>query len=147
MKSGFLLDTNVLSELMRAHPAAAVLDWFEKNARASMFTSTITQAEILTGIALLPTGKRRTALAVAAEQMFEQDFAARALGFDAAAAKNYAVIVATRSRLGQPISTEDAQIAAIALAGGLTLVTRDLKDFENIDDLKRLNPWQPAASH
>ena len=104
MKGGFLLDTNVLSELMRAHP-------------------------------------------VAAEQMFEQDFAARALGFDAAAAKNYAVIVANRSRLGQPISTEDAQIAAIALAGGLTLVTRKLKDFENIEHLKRLNPWQPMASH
>ena len=112
-----------------------------------MFTSTITQAEILTGIALLPAGKRRTALAVAAEQMFEQDFAARALGFDAAAAKNYAVIVATRSRLSQPISTEDAQIAAIAHAGGLTLVTRNLKDFENIAHLQRLNPWQPIASH
>ena len=140
MKSGFLLDTNVLSELMRAHPAAAVLDWFEKNARASMFTSTITQAEILTGIALLPTGKRRTALAVAAEQMFEQDFAARALGFDAAAAKNYAVIVATRSRLGQPISTEDAQIASIALSSELTLATRNTKDFEDLGFFTVIDP-------
>jgi predicted nucleic acid-binding protein len=83
----FLLDTNVLSELMREHPVAAVVDWFAKNTRAVMHTSTVTQAEILTGIALLPTGKRRTALAVAAEQMCEQDFAGHCLGFDAEAAK------------------------------------------------------------
>ena len=147
MKRGFLLDTNVLSEVMREHPAAAVVDWFAKNAHAAMYTSTVTQAEILTGIALLPTGKRRTALAVAAEQMFEQDFAGRGLGFDAEAAKNYAVIVAARSRKGQPISTEDAQIAAIALAGGLTLATRNTKDFEYIDGLTLANPWHASTPH
>lgn len=147
MSSGFLLDTNVLSELMREHPAAAVLDWFAQNTHAAMHTSTVTQAEILTGIALLPKGKRRTALAVVAEQMFEQDFAGHCQEFGAAAAKNYALIVAARTHLGQPISTEDAQIAAIALATGLTVVTRNTKDFENIDGLKLANPWQATAPH
>lgn len=147
MSRGFLLDTNVLSELMREQPAAAVLDWFSQNTRVSMQTSSITQAEILTGIALLPNSKRRTALAVAAEQMFEEDFVGLCLPFDAAAAKTYAVIVATRTRQGQPISTEDAQIAAIALAAGLTVVTRNIKDFDNIDGLPLVNPWQDATAH
>ena len=147
MSRGFLLDTNVLSELMREQPAAAVLDWFSQNTGISMQTSSITQAEILTGIALLPNGKRRTALALAAEQMFEEDFAGLCLSFDAAAAKTYAVIVATRTRQGQAISTEDAQIAAIAMAAGLTVVTRNTKDFDNLDGLPLVNPWQDVASH
>ena len=73
MSSGFLLDTNVLLELMRERPAAAVLDWFAKNSQTAMHISSVTPAEILIGIALLPGGKRRSALAEAAEQMFEQD--------------------------------------------------------------------------
>ncbi len=147
MSLGFLLDTNVLSELMREHPDAGVLAWFAQNTQAIMSTSTINQAEILTSIALLPTGKRRTTLAIAAEQMFEQDFAGHCLAFDAAAAKNYALIVATRTRRGQAISTEDAQIAAIALAAGLTVATRNIKDFENIDGLALANPWQSVNAH
>ena len=144
MSSGFLLDTNVLSELMRERPAAAVLDWFAQNTQGVMHTSTITQAEILTGIALLPTGKRRTALAVAAEQMFEHEFAGRCLAFNAAAARNYAVIVAVRSRQGRPISTEDAQIAAIALTAGFAVVTRNVRDFESIEGLVLADPWQSS---
>lgn len=147
MSSGFLLDTNVLSELMRENPAEAVLDWFALNTQVTMHTSTITQAEILTGIALLPDGKRRTALAIVAEQMFEQDFAGNCHAFDSVAAKNYALIVAGRTRQGQPISTEDAQIAAIALATGLTVATRNIKDFESIDGLKLMNPWQATTPH
>ncbi|MCM2341483.1 type II toxin-antitoxin system VapC family toxin [Rhodoferax sp.] len=142
MSNGLLLDTNVLSELMRAQPAAAVLDWFAQNAQRVMHTSAITQAEILTGIALLPAGQRRAALATAAEQMFAQDFADHCLAFDMAAAKHYAVLVAARTRMGQPVSTEDAQIAAIALAAGLTVVTRNTKDFENIEGLILANPWE-----
>ncbi len=145
MNNGFLLDTNVLSELMRERPDTGVLDWFAQNTRAAMRTSTVTQAEILTGIALLPSGKRRMALALAAEQMFEQDFAGHCHVFDTASAKNYALIVAARTRQGQPISTEDAQIAAIALAAGLTVATRNTRDFENIDGLTLANPWQSAS--
>ena len=144
MSSGFLLDTNVLSELMREHPDADVRGWFAQNMRSAMSVSAVTLAEILTGIALLPAGKRRAALAIAAEQMFEQDFAGRCLAFDAVAARNYALIVADRTRRGLPISTEDAQIAAIALAAGLTVATRNTKDFENIDGLTLANPWSGA---
>lgn len=147
MSAGFLLDTNVLSELMREHPTGAVLGWFAQHTLASMHTSTITQAEILTGIALLPVGKRRTALAEAAEQMFGQDFAQMCHVFDAAAAKNYALIVAARTRLGQPISTEDGKIAAIAMARGLAVVTRNTKDFENIEGLAVTNPWENNNAH
>ena len=109
-----------------------------------MHTSAVTQAEILTGIALLPAGKHRNAWAIAADHMFEQDFAGHCLAFDAAAAKNYALIVAMRTRQGQPISTEDAQIAAIALASAVTVATRNTADFENIDGLALVNPWQPV---
>ena len=146
MSGGFLIDTNILSELMRAQPAATVLDWFARNAQSAMHTSTVNQAEILTGIALLPSGKRRTDLALAAEQLFEQEFSGRCPGFDANAAKNYAVIVAARTRQGRPVSTEDAQIAAIALASGLTVATRNTGDFENIDGLSLANPWQTSTS-
>jgi hypothetical protein len=142
MSNGYLLDTNVLSELMRNQPALTVLDWFAQNTHEVMHTSAVTQAEILTGIALLPAGKRRNALAIAADQMFVEDFAGHCLAFDAAAAKNYALIVAKRTHQGQPISTEDAQIAAIALASGLTVATRNTADFENIDGLSLANPWQ-----
>ena len=148
MSSSFLLDTNVLSELMRERPATAVQDWFAQNIHLPMHTSSITQAEILTGVALLPEGKRRTWLAEAAGQMFEQDFApGHCHAFDAVAAHHYAVIVASRTRTGQPISTEDAQIAAIALANGLTLATRNTRDFDNIEGLTLANPWLAATPH
>ena len=139
--SGFLLDTNVVSELMRLRPDASVLAWFDAQTQTPFFTSAITQAEILLGIALLPAGKRRDALAVAANTMFEEDFAQRCLAFDPAAAGEYALLVALRNTIGKPISTEDAQIAAIALHHQLTLVTRNTKDFRHIEGLVLINPW------
>lgn len=138
-----LLDTNVLSELMRPQPSAAVLAWFAANAACTMYSSSITQAEILTGIAQLPTGQRQAALAQAAQTMFSQEFAGnRLLPFDGAAAHAYARIVSARRAAGRPISTEDAQIAAIALNADLPLVTRNTKDFELIDGLLCIDPWQ-----
>lgn len=142
MSQGFMLDTNVLSELMRTAPADEVLAWFAKNAPGPVYTSSITQAEILTGIALLPNGKRRAALAQTAQAMFTQDFAGdRILNFDSVAAEHYALIVSHRTQLGRTISTEDAQIAAIALAAGVSLLTRNTKDFAYIDGLIVINPW------
>ena len=79
-----------------------MLDWFAHNTYEAMHTSTVTQAEILTGIAMLPAGKSHNALAIAAGHMFEQDFAGHCLAFDTAAAKNYALIVAKRIRQGNP---------------------------------------------
>lgn len=141
---GVLLDTNVLSELMRPLPAPAVLAWFDARQaeRTPLLTSSITQAEVLLGIALLPVGRRRSALAVAAAGLFDEDFGVDAcLPFDAAAAADYAVLVAARTAQGRPISTEDGQIAAIALSRGLALATRNGRDFEGIAGLALQNPW------
>lgn len=141
MTSAVLLDTNVLSELMRARPDAAVLAWFEQQSGATFYTSAVTRAEIFLGIALLPAGKRREALAAAADQMFEEDFAGHCLPFDAAAASEYALLVAARTRIGHAISTEDALIAAIAIEHQMPLVTRNTKDFVHIGELQLINPW------
>ena len=143
MSPGFLIDTNVLSELMRENPAPPVLDWFASQTASQLHTSAITHAEILAGIALLPAGKRREALAQAASQIFEEDFSGRCIDFGGQAVGHYAVVRAQRQLAGRPIDTADAQIAAIALAAHLTLVTRNTKDFEGIDGLQVINPWQP----
>jgi toxin FitB len=136
-----LLDTNVLSELMRPQPDQAVMDWFAERTDAIFYISAITQAEIMLGISLLPIGKRRETLAAAAEGMFSQDFADKCLPFDAAGAVIYASIVSDRRQAGQAISTEDALIAAIALAHGYPLATRNIKDFLHINGLILQNPW------
>ncbi len=142
MSAGFLIDTNVLSELMRPTPAPQVLDWFAAQTPSRLYTSVITHAEVLAGIALLPPGKRRDALAQATRQMFEEDFAGRCLDFGGMAVGRYAMLRAQRQQAGRPIDTADAQIAAIALAAGLKLVTRNTKDFADMDGLGLVNPWQ-----
>ena len=139
--AGVLLDTNVLSELMRPQPSAFVLEWFAQQKNTEFYTSAITEAELLLGVALLPSGKRRDSLADAVEKMFEQSFVGHCLPFDDIAAHEYAVLVAARTRMGLPISTEDAQIAAIALRHSLVLVTRNTKDFLEIDGLDLIDPW------
>ena len=144
MADEMVLDTNVLSELMRPQPAARVMAWFDGKAETAFFITAITRAEILLGIDLLPAGRRRDALAEAAGRMFEQDFGGRCLPFDEHAAGIYARVVAERTRAGQPISTEDGEIAAISLLHGLPLVTRNVKDFDNIAGLNLVNPWGEA---
>lgn len=137
-----LLDTNVLSELMRPAPAAPVVAWLDVQNQDEMWISAITQAEIRLGLALLPEGQRSRRLAFAAKVMFEEDFGERCLPFDAEAAEHYARIVAARSRQGRPISVEDAQVAAIALNHTLTLATRNGKDFALIEGLVVVDPWK-----
>lgn len=141
---GIVLDTNVLSELMRPQPDQTVMHWFGERTSVVFYISAITQAEIMLGISLLPEGKRRDTLAAAANEMFSQDFAGRCLPFDATAAANYAGIVSARRNAGQAISTEDAQIAATALAHGYPIATRNTKDFLHISGLTLLNPWGQA---
>ena len=144
--SRVLLDTNVLSELMRPRPEPLVLAWFSAQQPQPRFViSAITQAEILLGIALLPIGKKRSALAGVAQAMFEQEFKGLILAFDDQVAPGYAAIVAQRSRGGQPISVEDAQIAAIANHHRLPLATRNTKDFAHVLGLSLINPWQAGA--
>lgn len=141
MSQHYLLDTNILSELMRPRPDGNVLAWFERQANGIFATSSITRAEILLGIALLPTGRRRDDLANAATRMFQEDFSGLCLPFDERSANEYAILVAARTRSGQAISTEDGQIAAIALAHDFPLVTRNCKDFTDIAGLNIINPW------
>lgn len=138
-----VLDTNVLSELMRSQPAAAVFAWVAAPPRATLCTTSVSKAEILYGIAALPEGRRRQTLAAAAEAMFAEDFAGRVLPFDEAAAAHYAEIVAARRRGGRPIEAFDAQIAATARAAGAGLATRDVGDFADCG-LTLVNPWERA---
>lgn len=142
MPFALVLDTNVLSELMRPRPEARVLAWFDARQDADFSMTAITRAEILLGIALLPSGRRKDALAIAASGMFLEDFGGCCLPFDERAAD--ALVVSERNRLGQPITTADAQIASIALVCGLTLVTRNVKDFSNIARLTLINPWDES---
>lgn len=135
-----LLDTNVLSELMRPAPAAQVVAWLDAQPAATVYISVITRAEIELGIALLPDGRRQQQLAAAAQTIFGL-FGGRCLAFDETAAAHYGPLVANRLRQGRPITVEDAQIAAIALAHGLTLATRNAVDFEGVVGLVLINPW------
>lgn len=139
--SGIVLDTNVLSELMRSQPDPLVLEWFSRQTGVTFYTTAITQSEILLGIALLPAGKRREMLADAAGKMFQEDFFGTCLPFDESCANQYASVVANRRRSGFSITTEDAQIAAIALSRNLPLATRNTKDFLHIAGLTLHNPW------
>ena len=125
-----LLDTNVISELMRAEPAQAVLDWFAKHDAADLFITAVTEAELRTGVAILPEGQRRDRLQLAINAMIDQDLQARVLSFDSPAAKAYAEIAALRRAAGRPIAEADCQIAAIARATNAPLATRNVKDFD-----------------
>ena len=135
-----VLDTSVVSEIMKAAPEEAVAGWIVEQAEASLYITSITQAEILHGIQRLGAGKRRTALEAAAEAMFGEDFAGRILSFGTDAARAYARLAAQRDRTGRPISQFDAQIAAIALVARATLATRDLAGYEGCG-VKLINPW------
>ena len=135
-----VLDTNVISELMRSEPHPAVLAWVAAQPRATLYTTGISQAEILFGIAVLTKGRRRTALAAAAEAMFAEDLADRILPFDSAAAAHYATIVVARREMGRPIEAFDALIAATALAAGADVATRDTAGFDGCG-LTLIDPW------
>jgi predicted nucleic acid-binding protein len=135
-----LLDTNVLSELMRPEPAEPVLAWMRRQSAAELHVSSISYAEILYGIDLLPEGKRRRALAEQADAMFAKDFAGRVVSFDPAAAPVYAAIAGGRRRAGNPIKPLDAMIAAIARAHGAAVATRD-RDLEGCG-IPIVNPWE-----
>ena len=136
-----LLDTNVLSELMRPTPDPHVVRWLDARPAGEVWISAVTIAEIRLGILRLPAGKRKALLLDLAEQIFKEDFHDRCLPFDCEAAFEYAVIVDRRNRQGHPISVEDAQMAAIARTAELALTTRNTKDFSDIEGLTLLNPW------
>ena len=136
-----ILDTNVLSELMKSKPDKSVVCWIGKHKATSLFITALTQAEILYGLEILPAEKRRTALKKAAKSMFELDFSGRILPFDTDAAQLFATIAAERRSIGRPVSQIDAQIAAIARSHHATLATRNVDDFEECG-IDIINPWE-----
>jgi predicted nucleic acid-binding protein len=135
-----IVDTNLVSEMMRAVPSESVRRWFDTKPGVELYTTSITQAEVLFGIERMPQGKRRESFASDAAHLFEDLFESRVLAFDSAAARHFAIVLAEKRRLGFAMSEMDAQIAAIAISSGAALATRNTRDFENCG-LKLINPW------
>lgn len=135
-----ILDTNVVSELMRPESDASVIAWVAKRPASSLFLTTVTEAELRYGMALLPPGRRKSRLTQALEGVLRDDFAQRILPFDRDAARTYAEIVSHRRQRGRPIAQFDAQIAAIARARDAGVATRNKNDFSDCG-IEVLNPW------
>jgi toxin FitB len=137
----FILDTNVLSAMMRLQLEPEVATWFAAQPAELLFTTSLSQAEILSGLAIMPDGRRRRDLEAAARVMFLEDFDGRVLPFDMKAAAAYADMFASRRRAGRPAATVDLMIASVAQAHGASVVTRDTDGFEDCG-VTLINPWQ-----
>jgi toxin FitB len=138
-----VLDTNVVSELMRLEPAGAIFTWFARQLPNEVFTTSVTEAEIFYGIELLVAGKRRKSLLDAAETMFTKVFAGRILVFDSDAARAFAKLAADTRGRGRPRSHADTQIAAIVLTRGARLATHNVADFREWE-LDLIDPWKES---
>lgn len=138
-----LVDTNVISEFMRPEPNKNVYDYFFKWDSHQVFVSSVTVAEIYQGIETLPSGKKKNLFKSLADQNFDY-FAGRVISFEETDACIYAQIMAGRIRIGRPVNKLDAMIASIAVSHNLDLVTRNVKDFEDISELQVINPWGDA---
>ena len=139
-----ILDTNVLSALMRPEPERPVLEWLDRQPADSVWITSITLFEARFGLSLLPAGRRRQALEAAFTQLLEEELEHRVLDFDAAAAISAAVLAAERRKKGEPIDLRDTQIAGIAVARHATLATRNVRHFFHLA-VPVVNPWEPAA--
>lgn len=135
-----LLDTNVISELMRPVPEAAVVAWLNSQDASRLALSTISIAEISYGVQCLQDSLRRRLLSERFDQLLRRGFAYRILDFDQSAARIYGEIMAHRRAIGRPVSVLDAQIAAIARTHHLAIATRNTSDFEETG-LELINPW------
>ena len=135
-----ILDTNVLSALMRSKPDPPVVDWLNLQAAQSMWITSITLFESRLGLALLPAGRRRKALAAAFDRLLEEDLENRVLPFDSPAALQAAVLVAARQEAGRPMDIRDTQIAGIAQVCRATLATRNVRHFEGLS-VPVVSPW------
>ena len=136
-----ILDTNVISELARPRPHQRVLDWAEGVARKGGAVASVTVAELLLGLRLMPHGTRRDELAARVTGFLGR---LETLPFDRTAAEHFAGIVADRRSMGRPISLFDAQIAAIARASGASVATRDVRGFEGCG-VRIVDPWATAG--
>ena len=136
-----VLDTNVVSELMRRSPESRVLAWIDLYPASEVMITAVTAAELLYGVARLPEGRSKNDLHAAVESLLAEDFRDQILPFDATAAAHYADIVATRERVGRPVSMADAQIAAICRTWRSGLATRNVTDFADTG-VETINPWE-----
>lgn len=136
-----LVDTNIISELMRDAPEPRVLAWIDAERRVDLYTSVIVKAEILYGIECLPEGRRRNALATQAGAIFEEDFAGRILPVTESAVARYAVISAGRRRVGRKFALFDMLIAGTANSVGARIATRNTTDFDDCG-IELINPWE-----
>jgi predicted nucleic acid-binding protein len=136
-----ILDTNIISELIQPNGSSNIRKWLTSQSGVSLYTTSITQAEILYGIQILPEGQRRKNLLDGALIVFEYYLSERILAFDQKAAELYSQIAAYRKQLGRPISQFDTQIAAICRVHQATLATRNIRDFLDCG-INLINPWE-----
>ena len=135
-----ILDTNVLSELMRRRPERTVTNWLDRQAEPSVWTTSISVFEIRSGIEILPDSRRRSRLETEFERLIEEDICRRVVSFDTAAAEHAASLMATRQRAGRPGELRDTMIAGIALANHATLATHNTRHFADLS-VPVVNPW------
>jgi predicted nucleic acid-binding protein len=140
-----ILDTNVISELTRPVPDPGVITWLDSLPAEETAITAITAAELRYGVRRMPDGRRRTGLSEAVNTLITIDFRDRVEPFDVLAADQYADVVTAREQAGQPISTSDAQIAAICRVLNATLATRNTSDFTGIGD-NLIDPWKAAGT-
>lgn len=141
--SGFLVDTNIISEVLRPAPDARVAVWSQEVSKYLLFLSVVSMGELRKGITIMPAGTRRTQLEKSIEDLVPAWFAGRILPVTQPIAERWGVLEGRRQLMGRPIHVPDAQIAATALDHGLTVVTRNVKDFEHLG-VTILNPWGSA---
>jgi predicted nucleic acid-binding protein len=140
-----VLDTNVVSEVVRARPNQRVIEWIDAQVESELFLTAITAAELLFGVERMPIGQRRTAIFSAVAGLLGTDFDGRILPFDALASVDFGRLAAERERAGRPVSMADGMIAAIALSSGDGIVaTRNTADFEGVG-LELINPWDEVV--
>lgn len=138
-----VIDTNVISELMRLQPTPAVAEWIAEHDVQEIYLTAIGEAELRYGVAIMPAGKRKTTLEAAMAYWLNHGFGARILPFDSAAARAYAEVAAECRHSGRPISEADCQIAAICRARDAVLVTRNVRDFQ-CAGIEIADPWADA---
>jgi toxin FitB len=139
-----VLDTDVVSELMRQSPDDGVVRWVDRYPHGEVFITSVTAAALAYGVARLPAGRRRAVLTTKVSELLNEDFDELVLPFDLAAAEHYAQIAAAREHVGRPISMADAQIAATCRRFGASLATRNAEDFADTG-VPVLDPWGEAA--
>lgn len=135
-----ILDTHILSELMKSEPELTVIAWLNKQVATQLYITTVSIAEITYGLNSLPEGKRRDALNSAFNQAINNAFKHRIISFDEAAAYAYGTLMSKRKKMGRPLNSLDGQIAAIALISSATLATRNLCDFVDCN-IELINPF------